>query len=139
MSIFEKYDNFNNMPNDFKSLIIQLLENNYPDEYQFIIKNMDKTNQIKIITSTHSVERFHNIVKEWDTCYCRGEKHIRSMKTNIQKGIKIPPIVHILFKGNEAPVDGRHRLIALSELGFKDVESIPLVNISEQIKLLQVS
>lgn len=133
---FEQYDNLSQLPNDLVVFIIQIMENYNRKTYNYLIKNKFYLHDIKINAKTFPVDEFYKEVIQWEECDCRGRPHIECMKSDILAGYKIPPVVHNIEKGIEGPVDGRHRTIAVKELGYDFVESISLEDIMEQVELI---
>ena len=130
---FEKYENISQLPYDVITLIIQLIENYDKKAFEFIINNQFQLKNIKTNVISFDIKPFLRQVIKWDECDCRGRKHIENMKSEIFNGYKFPPVIHNFENSCYGPLDGRHRIIAMSEIGYNYVESISLDDIINQI------
>ncbi len=131
---FEQYENLSQLPYDLVTFIIQIMENRCRETHHFLVNNQFYLHDIKVNVTTFPIEPFYEEVIQWEECDCRGRPHIENMKSDIQDGYKIPPVVHNIEKGTIGPIDGRHRIITLKELGFKTVESLSMEDIMKQVK-----
>lgn len=113
------------------------MENRCRKTHHFLVNNQFYLHDIKVNTQTFSIDSFYQEVSIWEPCDCRGRPHIESMKLDIQNGYKIPPVVHDMERGFSSPIDGRHRTIAVKELGYDFVESISMEYIMEQVKSIK--
>ncbi len=131
---FEEYENLSQLPHDLVTFIIQIMENRCRETHHFLVNNQFYLHDIKINTMTFPLDYFYSEVSLWEPCYCRGRPHIETMKSDIKDGYKVPPVVHNIERGFSSPIDGRHRTIALKELGYTFVESISMEDIMRQVK-----
>lgn len=131
---FEQYDNLSQLPYDLVTFIIQIMENRCRETHHFLVNNQFYLHDIKVNAMTFPIEDFYAEVSSWEPCDCRGRPHIENMKLDIQDGYKIPPVVHNIEHGVSGPIDGRHRTIAVKELGYTFVESISMEDIMAQVK-----
>jgi hypothetical protein len=134
---FEQYDNLSQLPYDLVTFIIQIMENRCRETHHFLINNQFYLHDIKVNVTTFPIEPFYEKVIQWEECDCRGRPHIENMKSDIKDGYKVPPVVHNIERGFSSPIDGRHRTIALKELGYTFVESISMEDIMRQVKEIQ--
>lgn len=125
---------YGDLPNDFRSLIEQLIQDQDNLLLSWIQNNPEKALEAKIPVHGVSVADCWEIVREWEECFDRGEPHIQQMCQSLKESKELPPI---LQDNNGLPLDGRHRISAAVRMNMDCIDAIGLDEVLTQMKRLR--